>query len=270
MKSLNELKKEYYEEFKGLPSDEPIVRNKQENDAFELVVLKVMYGKLLPEFTKENATTFSKYIIAPPDGGIDIFFQHESGDESSFDVIQVKNSELDESSLKTCILNMKRTVDDYCRDPKLLKSESCKKILSESNLDKSNKNKCTYYIVHTGTVDDFSGSEENEKVITIKALDVIYKNKSELVDKDKIKINTSMEYGKPYDEYGAIVCSINGKDLADLCRTYYSTEAGRNLLHCRSRSPGPDRQRPERRPGPRRNPALAVRLFPGHQGRRTR
>ena len=69
MKSLDELKHMYYEEFKGLPSNCPIVRNNQENDAFELVVLKVLYGKLLPDFVKDNILSFCDYVVAPPDNG---------------------------------------------------------------------------------------------------------------------------------------------------------------------------------------------------------
>lgn len=230
MKSLSELRSQYYEEFKGLPGNNPIVRNNQANDAFEMVVLKVMYGKLLPDFTKENISVFSDYIIAPPDNGIDIFFQHESGDESSFDVIQVKNASLDENQLRDSIIGMERTIEDYCKDPRKIKSESCKSILSKSNLAPANKTKCTYYVVHTGTVDDFSGSEENERIITIKALDIIYKNISEYVDKDELTITESMKYGKPEDNNGAIVCSLNGYDLAELCNTYYSTDIGRNIL----------------------------------------
>lgn len=230
MKSLSELQNQYYEEFKGLPGNCPIVRNNQPNDAFELVVLKVLYGKYLPEFEKESINLFAEYIIAPPDNGIDIFFQHENGDESSFDVIQVKNASLDEKQLRDCILGMERTIDDYCGDPKQIKSDSCKTVLSKSNLDKTNKNKCTYYVVHTGIVDDFSGSKENEKIITINALDIIYKNISEYVDSSNITIATRMKYGLPESNNGAIVCSLNGYDLAELCNTYYSTEVGRNIL----------------------------------------
>ena len=75
MLTLDELKNTYYQEFKGLPGNMPIVRNNQPNDAFEMVVLKVLYGKTLPEFIKENATIFSSYVIAPPDCGIDIFLR---------------------------------------------------------------------------------------------------------------------------------------------------------------------------------------------------
>lgn len=230
MKSLSELQQQYYEEFKGLPSYNSIVRNNQFNDAFELVVLKVLFGKYLPEFTKSNVDILSEYIIAPPDNGIDIFFQHENGDEYTFDVIQVKQEALDEAKLKACILEMERTIEDYCKDPKKLRSESCKTVLSKSSLDKTNKSKCTYYVVHTGSASDFRGSEDYERIITLKELDVLYNNISEYVDSDTIHVENSMTYGSLSENDGAIVCSLNGFDLAKLCKAYYSTEIGRNLL----------------------------------------
>jgi hypothetical protein len=116
MKTIKELINAYYEEFHGLPSYRPIVRNNQINDAFELVVLKILFGKNLPDFNRHNVTEFCKYIIAPPDNGIDIFYQHENGDDYAFDVIQVKNTSLDEAELRTAVLGMQRTIDDYCKN----------------------------------------------------------------------------------------------------------------------------------------------------------
>ncbi|MBR6694181.1 MAG: AIPR family protein [Clostridia bacterium] len=230
MKSINELISSYYTEFVGLPGYRPIVRNNQENDAFELVVLKILYGKFLPEFTKANISEFCKYIVAPPDNGIDIFFQHEDGDDCSFDVIQVKNSALDENELRNAILGMQRTIDDYCKNPLTVNSDSCREILSNSNLDKTNRNRCNYYVIHKGNVDDFSGSNDNENIITYKTLEIIYSNTSENVDRDELSIQTSMYYGNLEDNHGAIVCTLNGHDLAQLNNTYYNTEVGRNIL----------------------------------------
>ena len=134
MKTINEMISNYHKEFVGLPGYRPIVRNNQENDAFELVVLKILYGKYLPEFTKSNVSEFCKYIIAPPDNGIDIFYQHEDGDDYSFDIIQVKNAELNESELRTAILGMQRTIEDYCKNPASINSDSCRDIFSFSRL----------------------------------------------------------------------------------------------------------------------------------------
>ncbi len=230
MKTIAEIKEQYYEDFKGLPSNMPIVRNGQKNDAFELVVLRILYGKNLPDFTKEHASELAEFVIAPPDNAIDIFYQHESGDESTFDVIQVKDTALTASQLRDCITSMERTIDDYIKDPKLIKSDSCRRVLAKSNLDKTNKSKCAYYVVHTGSVDDFVGSKDNEKILTEKQLDIIYKNVSDYVDKDSLKIDTCTKYGDPTGESGAIICSINGYDLADLCNRYFNTAVGRNLL----------------------------------------
>ncbi|MBO5373838.1 MAG: hypothetical protein J6A54_00115 [Clostridia bacterium] len=230
MKTINELIDQYYSEFVGMPSNRPIVRNNQKNDAFELVVLKVLYGKHLPELIKSNVSEFCKYIIAPPDNGIDIFYQHENGDDYSFDVIQVKNSSLDESQLRGAVLGMQRTIDDFCKNASSINSESCREILSNSNLDKSNKNKCQYYVVHTGEVDDFSGSNENEHIITLKSLETLFNNISDNVDNDTLSIETNMFYGNLEDNHGAIVCSLNGFDLAKLNNQYFSTEVGRNIL----------------------------------------
>ena len=231
MNTIEFLVDQYYEEFKGLPSNNPIVRNNQKNDAFELAVLKILYGKELPTFNKDNISAFCQYVIAPPDNGIDIFFQHENGDEYSFDVIQVKYSELDENSLRTAITGMQRTIEDYCKNPLLIKSETCKDALSRSALDKSNMNKCDYFVVHMGSVDDFTGSNSNEKVLTKEDLETLLNNKSEeFVDRDALTIDTSMCYGDFEGNNGAIVCSLNGFDLAKLSNKYFSTEVGRNLL----------------------------------------
>lgn len=230
MKAINELITQYYNEFVGLPSNRPIVRNNQLNDAFELVVLKILYGKDLPEFTKSNINDFCKYIVAPPDNGIDIFYQHENGDDYYFDIIQVKRADLNENDLRNAILSMQRTIDDFCKNPKSINSESCREILSNSNLDKSNKNKCNFYVVHIGDVDDFSGSNDNEHIITLKSLEILYNNSSETVEKDTLNIRASMYYGDMQTSHGAIVCSFNGYDLAKLNNTYFNTEVGRNLL----------------------------------------
>ena len=229
MKSINELINQYYEEFKCI-GPTPIVRNNTPNDAFELVVLKILYGKFLPDFTKNNINVFAKYIVAPPDNGIDIFYQHEEGDEYRFDVIQVKNTVLQENDLRKSIAEMQRTIDDYCKNPKHINSDTCKEILSNSELNKNNKNRCTYYVIHTGDTTDFSGSKENEKILTSRNLEIIFNNIQEYVDKDTLNINQNMSYGKTYDSNGAIVCSLNGYELAELCNKYFQTEAGRNIL----------------------------------------
>ena len=72
---MQELIKQYYDEFNGVGTPS-IVRAGQVNDAFEIVVLKILYGRLLDiTIDKEHIDEIQKYIIAPPDSGIDIFVE---------------------------------------------------------------------------------------------------------------------------------------------------------------------------------------------------
>lgn len=229
-KKLNE----YYEQFKGIPSYAPIVRNNQKNDAFELVIFDILYSRELDfSIIKDNVDEISKYIIAPPDGGIDIFYEKASGDDYTFDVIQVKTGQLNGKELKSAILDMKRTIDDYCSDPNTISSKSCLDILSASNLDKSTKNNCEYYVVHTGDVTSFVGAKDDEHVLTLKQLEILANNISDKVDSDIFTVdrsNNMVTYDVSVNDYKAIICSINGYDLAVLNNKYYNTELGRNIL----------------------------------------
>lgn len=116
---MEEMLKKYYEEFKGLPNGKAIVRENTLNDAFTLVVLDILYGKELNfKIDIKNISKIEKIIVPPPDGGIDLFIEHEDGDEYFYDIIQVKYSELAEQDIKQCFAVMERTVNDYLRDPK--------------------------------------------------------------------------------------------------------------------------------------------------------
>ena len=138
-----------YDEFKGLPSSGPIVRNGQKGDAFALFVLKTLYGKKFNlVFEKDRINELTKYIPSPPDNGIDIFVEETSGDDSRFDVIQVKQSKLSEVDIKGCFAYMKDTIKDYCNNPTKVKSLACREVLSQSSLDKSNKKNCHYFLTY--------------------------------------------------------------------------------------------------------------------------
>ena len=95
MEAINKLINEFYEKYKGLPSNNPIVRMNQKNDAFELVVFDTLYGEEkeldLIENSSKIADELSKYIVAPPDDGVDIVVEHEDIEGNIFDFVQVKN-----------------------------------------------------------------------------------------------------------------------------------------------------------------------------------
>lgn len=65
LKTIDELIDEFFTLFEGKPSVNSIVRNNTRNDAFELVVLKILYGKILDlQFDIEHIDELAKYIIA--------------------------------------------------------------------------------------------------------------------------------------------------------------------------------------------------------------
>lgn len=228
------LRDEYYKVFKGLPSYGPIVRNRQKDDAFELVVLNVLYGKLLDlTFDVEHIDELAKYVIAPPDGGIDLFVEKASGDEFVFDVVQVKNQDLDEAELKTIFASMERIISDFCKNDNNVKSETCRDTLNLSNLDKNNKSNCQYYIVHTGDTKDFAGLKDNEHILNIIDLEILSEGSQDKVEEDVLTIagkNKYLAYDEENEKQNAIICNINAYDLAVLSNKYYSTEIGRNIL----------------------------------------
>ena len=231
---MDKLIDELYGKFVGLPSTRPIVRNSTRNDAFELAVLKILYGKILDlRFEKEYVDNLAKYIIAPPDEGIDIFVEKESGDEFFFDVIQVKYTSLNESQLKTAINDMERTIADFCKSPLNVSSTSCREILSNSGLEKANKGNCQYYVVHIGDTRDFNGIKDNEHVLNLVDLRVLSEGHQDKVEEDILSVGSDknyMQYGLETATQNAIICNINAYDLALLNNKYYSTEIGRNIL----------------------------------------
>jgi len=230
---MQEQIQEYYEEFHGV-GEPAIVRNNHVNDAFEVVVLKIMYERLLDiTFDKDHIEDLQKYIIAPPDSGIDIFVQRGDMDDAVYDVIQVKNKALTESELRDAVTTMERTIADFCVSPVNVTSEYCRAILSASSLDKNSKKNCQYYVVHTGDTRDFNGIKDNEHVINLVDLEILAKCKRDKVEEDVLSITGEggyMPFGNPEDKQSAIVCNINGYDLATLNNKYYSTEIGRNIL----------------------------------------
>lgn len=217
---MKELIEKYYNEFVGMPSNAPLVRNGQINDAFEIVVFNILYSNILGvSIDKSHVTEIAKYIIAPPDAGIDIFVECEEGDEYRFDVVQVKYEVRQEKQLKQDIIDMERTIADYVKNPQSVKSESCKEVLSNSNLDKNNYKNCDYYVVHIGTQDDFVGANDNEHIITLDQLNILMTNSSNNVSHEVLSLdfpNNLMKYGNEKDAEKAYVCSISGYDLACL------------------------------------------------------
>ncbi len=245
-KDTSELMHELYEEFRGLPNDYPIVRNNIENDAYPLAILKINYSNLLGiDVSSSNIDIVSSYIVAPPDSGIDMFIEIEDGDEYYYHIIQVKYSELTESQIKKCYLEMQATIKDYLKDPNLVKP-TLRKVISNTNFAKAYQSNCTYFVYHKGTVKEGPTIKNKVSVATTVDLDIVLQSLNNPSIQKELKVpydelhadayNNFIEYvpndseNNPVKCDKAILCSIRGYDLAVLCDRYYSTAQGRNIL----------------------------------------
>ena len=246
--SIHELLQEIYDKFRGLPNTNSIVRNSQPNDAYTVAILKLLYSHDMNiDIEPSNIDQICQYIVAPKDGGIDLFIERESGDEYYYDIIQAKYSELDENTIKTCFLEMKDAVKKYLKDAKSV-APNLQKVMGATSFCNSYKKNVTYYVVHKGTTKYSRQWDDKDIVVTNSDLEVILysMNHPDVQGKEKV----------PYEELGsdaynnfmfyepfatsqddslkgkdrALLCSIRGYDLACLCEKYNSTSKGRNIL----------------------------------------
>ena len=149
MEKINELINEYYEKFKGLPNDKPIVRLNQCNDAFELVVFDTLYGTEKGIDAMEDSISvineLVKYVVAPPDDGVDIVVEHENVDGNNFDFVQVKNAELSDVELKQAFLYMEDSAKKCSKSIETV-GDNLKSVLSNTSFSNGD-DKNTHYIV---------------------------------------------------------------------------------------------------------------------------
>ncbi len=184
---LDEIIENYYQKCVGLPTGKPIVRQNQKNDAFEIVVLETLYGEEkgidIEKMSDSDIPSLAKYIVAPPDDGIDIVIEHENVDENTYDFIQVKNTELSQSEIKQALSYMEKTISTYMKKPQDL-NDNLKVILAETSLSSSDKSNCRYIVVHRGVDNYFKGQKEGvEQVITGTELEVIRNSSLQMVPK---------------------------------------------------------------------------------------
>lgn len=240
MIDFNKLTNDYYEKFVGLPNSKPIVRENITHDAFEIVVLETLYGKEknidISKMSKTDISTLTKYIVAPPDNGIDIVIEHNDDlGESSFDFVQVKDAVLAPIDIQKEINYMETTINQYIKTPNIL-NENLKSVLAETSLSKENKENCKYILVHKGTDNFFKGQvEKKHQVITLTELETLRENSRTKVPKvgcEKFgsdSFNNFISYDG-YKDAPAILMNICGYDLATLALKYTNTTLGRNIL----------------------------------------
>jgi hypothetical protein len=231
-----DLKKEidkYYKVFKGLPSSNPIVRQNQENDAFEIFVYDMLFRNFVTELTKSNIDELSTKIVPPPDEGIDIFHEEVEGDEFQYHILQVKNSKLTAVEIKSCFDKMKRTVNLFYKERKKL-NKNLREIISNTSFDEDNDNIIKYYVVHVGNVLSFEGQKDDEIIINIDELNTLFNGiKSKSVPSYEITLNNNAEilsYENKKSNMKSIVCNLSAAVFAPLVKKYDNTELGRNIL----------------------------------------
>ena len=231
-----DLKKEidkYYKVFKGLPSANPIVRQNQENDAFEIFVYDMLFRNFVTELTKSNIDEISIKIVPPPDEGIDIFHEEVEGDEFQYHILQVKNTKLTAVEIKSCFDKMKRTINLFYNDRKKV-NKNLRELISNTNFDEDNANVIKYYVVHVGDISSINGQNDDEIIINIDELNTLFDGiKSKGVPSFEIAINDRSElllYENKKSNKKSIICSLSASVLAPLVKKYDNTELGRNIL----------------------------------------
>lgn len=237
--TLDEVIEKYYKKCVGLPTGSPIVRQNQKNDAFEVVVLETLYGDEkgidIMKMSDSEVPSLSKFIVAPPDDGIDIVVEHEEVDENTFDFIQVKNTALSQSEIKQALSYMEKTVATYMKKPQDV-CQNLKEVLAATSLSSSDKANCRYILVHRGVDNYFKGQKDGvEQIITGTELEVIRNSSLHTVPRvamEKFGADTFNNFNL-YEESQnepAIVLNLCGYDLAELAIKYTNTSLGRNIL----------------------------------------
>jgi hypothetical protein len=223
----------YYNVFKGLPTGNPIVRQNQVNDAFEIFVYDMLFRNFVTELTKTNIDELSQKIVPPPDEGIDIFHEEVEGDEFQYHILQVKNSKLTAVEIKSCFDKMKRTVNLFYSDRKKI-NKNLREIISNTSFDEDNENIIKYYVVHVGKILSINGQKEDEIIINIDELNTLFDGiKSKSVPNYEIEINNKSDvllYENKNSNKKSIICSLSASVLAPLVKKYDNTELGRNIL----------------------------------------
>lgn len=239
MEELDNLIKEYYKKCVGLPTNNPIVRNNQENDAFEVVVLETLYGKEksinINKMSASELCNLSTMIVAPPDDGIDIVIEHEDIEENTYDFIQVKNSTLSPSEIKMHLSYMEKSVSNYIKNPKN-STDNFREVMSHTDFSASDKDNCKFILVHRGIDNYYNGQDEKkEQIITGTELVAIRNSSSQSIPKvakesfGSDSFNNFNIYEESENE-PAIVLNLCGYDLAKLAIKYTNTSLGRNIL----------------------------------------
>jgi len=236
--SLDQEINKYYEKCKGLPNGAAIVRNNIKDDAFAIVALKSLYSEQIPEIAPENVDPliYAKYVVAPPDSGIDIVVERNDldVDERHFDIIQVKNCNQTPLEIKSAFTYMRKTVKDYIEKPTTINNH-LKKVLSDFEFSSDDLDNCVYYVIHRGSTKYYNGINDKKEIIITgddieNYLNVDVRNpRVQHEEFSSDQFNNFILYEQAVD-MPAILVNLCGYGLAVLAEKYDNTTLGRNIL----------------------------------------
>lgn len=238
MKETEKLINEYYERFKGLPNGKPIVRMNQRDDAFELVVFDILYGLEKGIDLKSDDSSIindlEKYIVSPPDDGVDIVVEHEDVDGNNFDFVQVKNKSMSDLELKQAFLYMEDTAKKCSKKIEDV-GKNLKSVLSNTGFSTGDEKNTRFIVVHTGEKNYFKDQKQNWQVITLTELELAKNNKNIALPKVPIEEFNADSFNNfiLYEEDAgnpAILMNLRAYDLAKLAIKYANSSLGRNVL----------------------------------------
>ncbi|HYV92232.1 MAG TPA: AIPR family protein [Chitinophagales bacterium] len=228
---IDERIKKIYSAFRNTPIK--LVRS--EDDAFVLLAFELILRdhQDIPLETN-RIDELAKYIVEPPDDGIDIFFEEGQIEDFTYHIIQVKNEELPEVEINAAFSKMKQTVNSYLKSPSKIKSEALKDIISQTSFTDAGR-KCCYYVVHRGNTSVTRKQQDDEIIIAKEQLETLQTSiKDYYVPHHVFGVDHKQNFILyNYEEKGlpnALLCNINGLELANLCSKYDVTTTGRNIL----------------------------------------
>jgi len=236
--SLDREIDKYYDKLKGLPNGAAIVRNNIRDDAFAVVALKSLYSEQIPEIASEDTDplTYAKYVVAPPDNGIDIVVERNDldVDERHFDIIQVKNCAQTPLEIKSAFTYMRKTVKDYIEKPSTI-NDHLKKVLSDFEFSGDDLDNCVFYVIHRGSTKYYNGINDKKEIIITgddieNYLNVDVRNpRVQCEEFSSDQFNNFILYEQAAD-MPAILVNLCGFGLAVLAEKYDNTTLGRNIL----------------------------------------
>ena len=250
MNQIDQRINQLYQEFKGFPPKNPIVRYGTESDAMVLLAFEVLLSNYsgIKKLRYEDSATqeiLPRYIVAPPDDSIDIFYEESNVDENHYHILQVKNQELQPHEVEACFLLMEKTIKNYIKTPKVIR-KNLKEVIGQTDFSANYKGNIIYYVIHRGQTNYVRLQKPNQIIVTFDELEILRRGANQMnVPEEFFEIDTASNFivnnfvektDSPPNRANnnlpqSLLCNFSGYDLARLNNKYSNTLVGRNILY---------------------------------------